>query len=357
MREKKPLPSAPGRGKQFRTVRDAVWYLLKKKRVSNTAGSVALRLVEHLPDAFPSLFTLGEWTNLSERSVRRSLRELEKARVVETRRTGRSNVYAFAFVGVSIPELGLPHDGDDAPSSDGGAPSEPPESGEHRSNWPVSTADTIPANLTDQIGHSDRSDRPRWPPKQGSEAVKASRRRNAGTRGRKAAAPPPPPALFTSWIGWKLSPELRAELIAAGIPGDRVDYRVLKFKNRPVRKAGVPSLDDYIREQVPRWLEWERAGTPHSSAGIEVSSSLAGGGAAEGRSQSSNAPKRRGTAPWIHADHVKFARAAALDLPAEVERFKAAHHLGSVVDGMPACNVYAPFLEHLQRAKAERAAA
>jgi DNA-binding transcriptional ArsR family regulator len=351
MREKTPQPS--GRGKQFRTVRDAVWHC---KQIGGSAKLIALRLVEHLPDAFPSLLTLADWTGLSERTVRVALRELESKRVVETRRTGRSNVYAFAFVGVSIPELGLP--GGEAPPND---EEEPPESGgreaQHRQNLPVLPGDHTPAESADQTGSICRSDRRNLPPKQGSEAVKASRRGSASARGRKAAPPPPPPALFTSWNGWKLSPELRAELIDAGIPADRVDHRVLRFKNRPVRKAGVPSLDDYIREQVPRWLEWERGGAPDSSAGTAVSSSLTGGGAAEGRSQSSSAPRARRAAPWIHVDHVKFARAAALDLPAEVERFKASHHLGSVVDGMPACNVYAPFLEHLQRAKAERAAA
>lgn len=356
MREKRQLPATGG--KQFRTVRDAVWHC---KQIGGSAKLIALRLVEHLPDAFPSLLTLADWTGLSERTVRVALRELEAKRVVETRRTGRSNVYAFAFVGVSIPELGLP-DG----SAGGAAPPSgedaPPESGgreaQHRQNLPVLPNDHTPAESADQTGSICRSDRLNLPPKQGSEAVKVSRRGRRASAPRRTAAPPPPPALFTSWFGWKLSPELRAELIAAGIPADRVDHRVLKFKNRPIRRRGVPSLDDYIREQIPLWLRWEGEAKPDSGAGNGVASAVQGGGAPLGRSQSADAPARRSGPKWIHVDHVTFARSAELDLPSEARRFRAEYHAGpSVLDGMHACDLYAPFMEHLKRAAAERQAA
>jgi hypothetical protein len=359
----KTMPPA-GRGRQFRNVREAVWHC---KKIGGSAKLIALRLVEHLPDAFPSLLTLAGWTGLSERTVRVALRELEAKRVVETRRTGRTNVYAFAFVGVSIPELGL--DGDDAPPASGeddapagedDAPAgedDAPESGgreaQHRQNLPVLPNDHTPAESADQTGRICRSDRQKLPPKQGSEAVKRSRRsRSAAARGREAA-PPPAPALFTSWFGWKLSPELRAELVAAGIAPDRVEHRVLKLKNRGVRRGGVLNLDDYIREQIPQWLVWEAEEMAKRGAGNGVSSAVQGGGAPLGRPGESGAPARRSGPKWIHVDHVAFARSAGLDSLAEARRFRATYYAGrSVLDGMHACDLYAPFMDHLKRAAA-----
>lgn len=355
MHEKRLQPA--GRGKQFRTVREAVWHC---KQIGGSAKLIALRLVEHLPDAFPSLLTLAGWTGLSERTVRVALRELERKRVVETRRTGRSNVYAFAFVGVSIPELGVP-DGDASGAAPPSGEDAPPESGgreaQHRQNLPVLPDDHTPAESADQTGSICRSDRLNLPPKRGSEAVKGSGGGGARQRARRTAAPPPPPAYFTSWLGWNLGPELRAEIIAAGIKPDRVDYRVNKFKNSRFRRGGVPSLDDYIREQIPLWLEWEEEEEAKRRDKTAVASSLAPPPRPEGPTRSENAPARRSGPKWIHVEHVAFARSAGLDLLAEARRFRAAYHAGPrVLDGMHACDLFSPFMDHLRRAAASEAA-
>jgi hypothetical protein len=155
-----------------------------------------------------------------------------------------------------------------------------------------------------------------------------------------------------------LAPELRAEIIAAGIPPERVDLRVLRFKNRAIRKGGVPDLNDYIREQIPLWVTWELEEEAKRRAGNGPSSADATSPRPEGPARSENAPARRSEPKWIHADHVHFARVAGLDLRAEARRFRATwHHGPRVLDGMHACDLYAPFLAHLRTAAAEKAAA
>ena len=269
-----------GARRQFRTVRDAVWHCNK---IGGSAKLVALRLVEHLPDAFPSLDTLSGWTGLSVRTIRSALRELERVEVISTQRNvrGRSNVYAFAFVGVSIPELGRA-DLPPAPPSDG----PPPPADGPRQNLPPSAGDTTPAESAGVGGENCRPGRQPLPPKQDPKLTNKRERDPRGSaRGARPVAAIAPPLVFT-FRGWECSPALRAELVQMGVPAARIDARLRALRNRPVNGgAGVVSLDDYVRENAERWVVWEAerlAQTPYCSGGNGVSSAFARGGANPG---------------------------------------------------------------------------
>lgn len=81
---------------EHRNLRDAVWALAHDGGLGPNELLVALRLVEHWPRIFPGVESLVSWTRLSERTVRRSLRALERAGVIRTLHTpGRGNQYQF----------------------------------------------------------------------------------------------------------------------------------------------------------------------------------------------------------------------------------------------------------------------
>ena len=379
MKPSPPVDTTPAKPRQFKSVSDAVWHC---KKIGGSAKLIALRLVEHMPDDYPSMLTIAEWCGLSERTVREALRELEAKRIVETRRTGRSNVYVFAFAGVSIPELGAPSQPppDAAPSGGSGEPGAPPETPGPAGPIPAESAGVCrgvtPAESADQIGRTCRSDRQLLPvsdpPKSDPSPISRSsfqkrRWRKGETEGGASATPParrsapgtPPTTtttFFTSFSGWKLSDSLRAEIIAAGIRPADVDRRVKRFTNSPFASRGVLDLDDYIREQIPKWLAWQADEDADSRHKNGVSSAFGGVVAGSGPTPTSGASKRRLGALWIHADHVAFAASAGLDLAAEQRRFRRGHHQGSLLDGMPPAHLYRPFMDHLRKAAQEKAA-
>jgi hypothetical protein len=82
-------------GTDFRAARDAVW----ASSLPPVARFVAMRLVEHLPNATPSVASLAEHTGYCERAVRRALVELEKLGVlVICRSNGRRSGYSFGRI-------------------------------------------------------------------------------------------------------------------------------------------------------------------------------------------------------------------------------------------------------------------
>jgi hypothetical protein len=283
-------------------VRDAVWHCDK---IGGSAKLVALRLVEHLPDAFPSLDTLSGWTGLSVRTIRTALRELEAKEVITTQRNvrGRSNLYSF-FVGVSIPELGRA----DLPP----APTEDDPDGPRR-KLPTSPREPTPAESAGVGGGNCRPGRQELPPKQDP---KLTNKRGGGARGRSRppAAAPTPPLLF-DFEGWECSAALRAELRQLGIADERITYRLNRLKNRPVNGGkGVVSLDDYVRENATEfWVGWEseRAAKANCSGGNGVSSAFGGGAAAAGLTWKPAPPTRAYCKRWrldLDAEAAEFIR-------------------------------------------------
>jgi hypothetical protein len=266
----------------YKDVRAAIWNC---HTIGASAKMVGLRLVEYGANAFPSLDTLAYYCELSKRTVRSALRELEREEVITTRRTGRSSRYSI-FCGVRIPAFGRKRTppppsppADDAPES--GVSSSGVSS--MRQNLPDSSSHTRAASSAAQSGNLCRTERQPLPPKQRSK-LKSKQVVAARARAKRPAAAPPPP-LFLDFDGWECSSELHAELLRLGITADRIAFRLNQLKKAPIKRGrGVPSLDDYVRDTAAGyWVKWELEDqNAISSGGNAVSRGFAGGGAPGG---------------------------------------------------------------------------
>jgi helix-turn-helix protein len=330
----------------FRTTRDAVWAC---RGLGITAKFVAIRLVEYGADAFPSIATLAEFCEMSERGVRLALRKLEQKRIITTRRTGRSSRYSL-FCNVRIPELGGVDDA--SPPAEGESPKgvSSPGVSPDRHDVPIAPETARSARRADQIGRSCRSDRHVVPPKQGG---KQKTKRVVGSARTRAATPQP---LFFDFDGWECSPALRAELIGLGIPSERIAYRLRRLKNSPINGGkGCRSLDDYVRDMASEfWVPWEaeRRAKANCSGVNAVSSPFGGGAPTSASGLRVGAPTRP---RWVTARALKIAEARGIDWKAEAKAF--ARSYGPGVDGTDTACVASAFALHLSKLKPRREAA
>lgn len=75
------------------------WAREPRPQLSHPAAAVLRDLADRTNDrghCWPAVATVAAATSLSERAVRYALRELEDARLVATKRTGRANIYTVA---------------------------------------------------------------------------------------------------------------------------------------------------------------------------------------------------------------------------------------------------------------------
>jgi hypothetical protein len=353
---------------QFRNLREAVWAC---DELGHIAKLVALRLVEHWPQIWPSIAFIGQRCKLSERAVRYALRELEATGMIETEgRHRKSSRYWFCSstgARVIIPKLGR-----GKPAGGGGGDETPPtgdpdDFAEEEPPSHTGNVTSIRHGVPRSTGHSVPPTRHRVPPSEGhsvppkqitssKQIMKGGNARAARSLGRKRPAPPP---VFTSFEGWTLSPELRDELIALGVNGARIAARIRALRNRPgVLGDGVSSLDEYIREQAElRWVDWDKADAAVSSGGNGARSSFAGGGGTSGGGAGSGAPARvPGFPSWVHPEHAEFAKKNGLQLkPAALAFDKASYHKPHTLNPVDVRVPFRKFLEAMALKKAKAA--
>jgi hypothetical protein len=204
-----------GSGTDFRAVRDAIW----ASSLPPVPRFVALRLVEHLPHAMPSVASLAEHTGYGRDAVMAALQHLEQNGCLEVERhRGRRSEYRFT------------------------------------GQWPARTEES--ANATSRrglpVGEAHRTSRRARPLPVGEPDTK--RTKEAGKEAEKRAsafeAAPLPVGSRVIPSDYRPSETLLAETAMAGVNRELLDQAISYWRSRDLG-ALVVDVDQFLRSKLP----------------------------------------------------------------------------------------------------------